>query len=191
MFKRAEGPLVIKAMNAFGKAGKQKRKWSETMELAGSKHLMECPAGCANNLFQIERNSGRLNRATWNICSRSSSQLLIGKAKQIHCLVHRELLLLICNQFGGLSYSRAPYGVEGMVMFCASAPHRNKSNKCAFQKFLQCVWKILIFLQCMGSGCRQAERCVILPYLPQRRGMMQFECPSWYLDMIINNPSVG
>lgn len=50
------------------------------MENAGSKHLMECPACWANKRFQIERNSGRLNRAMWNISSCSFSQLPIGKA---------------------------------------------------------------------------------------------------------------
>lgn len=50
------------------------------MEHAGSKHLMECPACWANKLLPIERNSRRLNRATWNISSCSFSQLPIGKA---------------------------------------------------------------------------------------------------------------
>lgn len=52
------------------------------MEHASSKHLMECPACWADKLLQIERNSRRLNRATWNICSRSFSQLPIGEKKE-------------------------------------------------------------------------------------------------------------
>lgn len=36
------------------------------MQHAGSKHLMECPARWANRALPIERNSERLNRATWN-----------------------------------------------------------------------------------------------------------------------------
>lgn len=60
-------PLLIKAGDASGKTGKQKRKWSETMEQAGSKHLMECPARQANKPFQIERSGRRLNGTTWHI----------------------------------------------------------------------------------------------------------------------------
>lgn len=65
--KGRRGPLLIKAGDASGKTGKQKRKWSETMEHAGSKHLMECPARRANKPFQIERSGGRLNGTTWHI----------------------------------------------------------------------------------------------------------------------------
>lgn len=79
---RAERPLLIKATNALGKTCKQKRKWSETTQHAGSKHLMECPAWWANRLLQIERNSRRLNRATWNISSCSFSQFPIGKVRE-------------------------------------------------------------------------------------------------------------
>ncbi len=43
---------------------------------------MECPACWANKLFQIERNSRRLNRAMWNISSCSFSRLPIGKAER-------------------------------------------------------------------------------------------------------------
>lgn len=67
MFKGQKGPLLIKAGDASGKTGKQKRKWSETMEHGGSKHLMECPARRANKPFQIERSGGRLNGTTWHI----------------------------------------------------------------------------------------------------------------------------
>lgn len=49
--------------------------------MQGSKHLMECPACWANKLFQIERNSRRLNRATWNISPCSFSQLPTGEKK--------------------------------------------------------------------------------------------------------------
>lgn len=109
---RAGGPLLIKDTNASGKTGKQKRKWSATMERVGSKHLMECPARRANKLFQIEKNSRRLNRATWNISPCSFSQLPIGKAGEegkntrlaCHCLVQRKLLFFICNRFWGLNY---------------------------------------------------------------------------------------
>lgn len=79
---RPERPLLIKATNALGKTCKQKRKWSETTQHAGSKHLMECPACWANRLLQIERNSRRLNRATWNISSCSFSQFPIGKVRE-------------------------------------------------------------------------------------------------------------
>lgn len=76
--EEAEWPQMIKATNALGKTGEQRRKWSETMERAGSKHLMNYPACWANRLLQIERNSRHLNRATWNISSCSLSQLPIG-----------------------------------------------------------------------------------------------------------------
>lgn len=79
---KAEGPLLIKGANALGESGKEKGKWSETMEHAGSKHLMECPACWANRLFQIERNSRRLNRATRNISSCSFSLLAIEIARE-------------------------------------------------------------------------------------------------------------
>lgn len=132
---RAEGPLLIKATNALGKTGKQKRKWSETMEHAGSKHLMECPACWTNRLLQIERNSRRLNRAMRNISSCSFSQFPIGKSGRggkkktclgCHCLVQQKLLLFICNQFWGLNYSWMPCRVREKSIFCACAPHWNK-----------------------------------------------------------------
>ena len=120
--------MLIKATNASGKTGKQKRKWSETMEHAGSKHLMECPACWANKLFQIERNSGRLNRATWNISSRSFSQLPIGKSrrgwekkrekKKKKNLARLAIVwspFFICSQFWGLDYSWMPRGVKEKV----------------------------------------------------------------------------
>lgn len=76
---RTERPLRIQATNALGKTCKRKRKWGETTEHAGSKHLMECPTCWANRLLQIEKNSRCLNRATWNISSCSFSQFSIGK----------------------------------------------------------------------------------------------------------------
>lgn len=81
MSEGQKGPLLIKGANASVESGKEKGKWSETMERAGSKHVMECPSCCANRLFQIERNSRRLNRATWNISSCSFSLLPIEKAR--------------------------------------------------------------------------------------------------------------
>lgn len=71
---RTRGSLLIKDTNASGETGKQKRKWSETMEHAGSKHLMECPVCWANRPLQIEWNSRRLNRATWDVSPCSFSQ---------------------------------------------------------------------------------------------------------------------
>lgn len=51
----------------WGRFWLERWKRSEILEQASSKQQKEWPASRANRLFQIERNSGCLNRATWNI----------------------------------------------------------------------------------------------------------------------------
>lgn len=89
--KKKKRPLLITGTNAWGRAARG--KWSETMEHAGSEHLMEWPASRANRLFQIERNSGRLNSQTWNI----SPVLSVGSHSTKRERQKKQVLSLPCE----------------------------------------------------------------------------------------------
>lgn len=195
---RAGGPLLIKATNALGKTGKQKRKWSETTERAGSKHLMECPACWANRLLQIERNSRRLNRATWNISSCSFSPVPIGKAGQkrgggknlLPLFGTVQVAFIHLQSILGIGLQLNPMWRRGKI-FCAVLPCWNKYM--CFRILSVCTKeKTFALMQLYGEDTWWPQSSCELYSLADCHlsSTILFECPSWNVDMVINNPSV-
>lgn len=128
------------------------------MQHAGSKHLMECPARWANRALPIERNSERLNRATWNTvppppppphpprliqsdwktCREKKKKRKGNLTWLFHDVVRGQLLLFICvDRLRGFHYDWMPQRMrenmkDAKSILCSSVENSHKSNACTW-----------------------------------------------------------
>lgn len=163
---------------------------------------MECPACWTNKLLQIERNSRRLNRASWKNMLRSFSQLTIRKAEEEEKKTLPRLPLFgavqvafIHHAINSKDWITAEWHVEWKKSLCYVHRHHTGINiiNVHFTIISVCMKNPLLYATIYGEDTLWSQSGCELYSLADSHlsSMMPFECPSWYLGMIINNHSVS